>query len=179
MEWWGYVIIAGVIFIFAALVLIWIIVASNRIVVLKKKVDRHYSLINSKLKDYNRAVDKVLIYVYKNIETKSKTVANLKMANKELATTEGIFNKFEAQKNTREMIENFKAFCKKQEKLKKSKKLKDLFAEIAEIQQGICAITEKHNAAASEYNVTIARFPTILIAERFKFEKAKKFNIKD
>ena len=176
MQWWGYVIIAGVIFILAVLVLIWIIVASNRLVVLKKNVDRNFPLINTKIKEYNKAVDDVLAELRKKIKTKNAAIDGVKKANKNLAIAEGIFNKIEKQRDVEKKVDVFSKTLNKQEELKGDKKVKNLLKDIRKIQDEINFITQKYNNAVQEYNETIARFPTRLVAERFKFEQAKKWS---
>lgn len=176
MPWWGYVIIAGCIFMLAVLVLIWIIVASNKIVVLKKSIDRNFPLINGKIKDFNKGICQFVLEIEK--KNKSRSLDILKKANDTLAKTEGIFKKIEQQSVVNKKFETVVKFVNKNEELKKLRKLKKQIEELNEIQIAIEEVTKKYNDAVDKYNIVIARFPTRLVAERFKFEQAKKWEKK-
>lgn len=178
MPWWGYVIIAGVIFVCVTLILIWIIVASNTIVILRKKVDRNFPLMNTKIKEYVIYTEKLLDLYKKKVKKETRAYEHFKKSVEELKETEGIFAR---ETKTFEVAEKFKSFVKsvkKEKTLDDNRKFNEVLENIEKNQNEIVALAQKYNLAAQKYNETIHHFPTRMIAERFKFYDVNYFQEK-
>jgi len=178
MPWWGYIIIVSVIFLCVTGILIWIIAASNKIVILKKKVDRNFPVMNYKIKDYLIQNDKLLAYYSRKIKKHARPFENFKKGCDELKDAEGIFAKVEKFHDVKAKYELFVKNIKKQEVFKGSKKLDEYLLGIEKVQNEIILTIQKYNDAVSVYNKTISVFPEKIIAERFKFNEMKYFETK-
>lgn len=178
MPWWGYGIIAGVIFICVTLILIWIIIASNKIVILRRKVDRYFPLMNAKLKEYIKAIDDLLVFCKRKEKKESRPCKNLKIEYEKLKSAEGIFAKVEKVYEVESKVESIGKYLKKTEIFKGSKKAEENLNLVLKNQNEIYNLVQKYNMAAKEYNTVIKHSPTYIIAERFKFYEVNYFKEK-
>lgn len=177
MQWWIWLIIVGAVFIISVGILIWIIVVSNKLVILKNAVDRNFPVINSKIKQYCEKVNNVVDYIDKKEGKKSKEGKALKNEVANCLANEGMINRAIAQKKLAEhTLKYIKAEYKKAE-LKSSKKLVKDAKELDEIQLQLSTAIEKYNSCVEKYNKLRKSFPSNIISERFKFGARSKWDI--
>ena len=172
MEWWGYIIIVGVVFVCVLMILIWIIIASNNIVVMKKKVDRNYPIMNSKIKEFAEKSGEIADLVAKKNKEKSKSGEDIKKLAERCVIAEGTLNKISKRDLLSKKVFNFIKTSKKIDELKNSRKFLQLEKEIKTLEEDIEKIRERYNTAAKAYNKKVTTFPSKMIAERFKFNQA-------
>lgn len=173
MPWWGFVIIASVIFAISVAILVWIIMASNSIVILRKKVDRNYPLMSSKIREYTKNVDKLTNFCSKKFEQKPKSLLLVEKFNEKCKTSENTLLKISNQKELEKKLKTFDKIAQKDQNISKSKKFASILKELNEVEGEIEKIIQKHDDCAKIYNKHISLFPTKIIAKRFKFEEVK------
>lgn len=177
MQWWIWLIIVGTIFIISVGILVWIIVVSNKLVVLKNAVDRNFPVINSKIKQYCEKVNAIVDYINKKEGKKGKEGKALKKEVADCLANEGMINRAIAQKKIAEhTLKYIKTEYKKAE-LKSSKKLVKDAKELDEIQLQLTNAIEKYNRCIEKYNKLRKSFPSNIISERFKFVERSQWKI--
>ena len=174
MEWWwALVIVAGIIFIFTVLVLIWIIVACNEIVKQKKEVDKNYPLMSSKIKEYLIEAEKAIKFVVEKTEEESKEIEQAKKCLQKTKETDGVSGRVHMQAELEKKIVALLKYAKQFKQVKSGRKFASYEKQLQEISEGIVSIKARYNEATTKYNTTISHFPTRMLAERFKFFKVK------
>ena len=178
--WWVYFIaVAGFIFLCVVAILIWLIMASNKIVVLKKRIDRNYPLINSKLKEYSERAIEVVSYVERKTGNKTKAGEGVKKLAKKTYEADGTLNKITENEKLSKKVDAYINYSKRQDGIKKSRRFSELETKMKSLSEEILNIKIDYNNAVEEYNKKIATSPSKMIAERFKFKQATKWEIKE
>ena len=176
MQWWIWLIVVGIIFALSIGILIWIIIVSNKLVILKNAVDRNFPVINSKIKQYCEKVNQVVDYIDKKEGKQSTEGKKLKREVKECLELEGMVNRAIAQKTLAENTLKYIKKIYKKTNLKSKKILKDA-SELDSLQIQLNNAIEKYNLCVEKYNKLRESFPSNIISERFKFGAKNKWNI--
>lgn len=176
LMFWG-LIIAGIILLIAICILIWMIVTSNKLVVLKKGVDRYFPLINSKIRQYCDVVDKTIKYLERKLEKKTPASKNLKKLNDDCLNANGTMNKIICHRILAEKTKDFISFAKGKESVKSGRKINEFIKEINEIEEGFISTIQKYNESVDKYNKKRNSFPSSVIAKRFKFEEKHRWEL--
>lgn len=177
MQYWWVWLIIGVIFALSVGILVWIIVVSNKLVVLKNAVDRNFPVINSKIKQYCEKVNNLIDYIIKKDKQSANKGRSLKKEVEKCLANEGMINRAIAQK---ELAKKTLAYVKgeyKKEIFKGNKKILAESKELDELQLQLNNAIEKYNNCVEKYNKLRKSFPSNIIAERFKFGAKSKWNI--
>lgn len=176
-EWWILLIILGVIFLISIGILIWIIVVSNKLVVLKNAVDRNFPVINSKIKQYCAKVDEFVKYVERRERKKGKDGQTLKKEAESCLSKEGMLDRAISQKELSSHVNRYIGAKNKKKVFKTSKKMTVLTKELEELQKQLNSSIEKYNNCVEKYNKLRTSFPSKIISERFKFYEKNKWEI--
>lgn len=177
MQPWMWLVIIGVIFAISIGILVWIIIVSNKLVVLKNAVDRNFPVINSKIKQYCEKTNQVIDFVDKKEGKHSKKGKLLKAEVKECLETEGMVNRAITQKDIAEKVLIFIKEANQKQLFKKSKNLLIFARELDELQKQLNNAIEKYNLSVAKYNKLRESFPSNIISERFKFGARNQWNI--
>ena len=177
MAWWIWLIIVGIILLASIGILTWIIITSNRLVVLKNAVDRTFPLMNSKIKQYCESVSKLISYIERKTKKKTKALSNLKILVKNCLTAEGMINKALKQRELSNKVTDYATYIKGKKDFSESKRLKQLLEDINTLEQEVLKAINKHNQCAEKYNSLINKFPSNIISARFKFVESKTWDI--
>ena len=177
MEPWIWLVIIGVIFALSIGILIWIIIVSNKLVILKNAVDRNFPVINSKIKQYCEKTNQLVDYIDKKEGKHSKKGKTLKTEVKNCLETDGMVNRAISQKEIASKVLEYIKEASHKPALKKSKNLLTFARELDELQEQLNNAIEKYNVCVGKYNKLRESFPSNVISERFKFGARNQWNI--
>lgn len=177
MEPWIWLVIIGVIFALSIGILVWIIVVSNKLVILKNAVDRNFPVINSKIKQYCEKTNQLVNYIDKKEGKHSKKSKTLKAEVKACLETDGMVNRAIAQKEIAAQVLEYIKEKSTIPALKKSKNILTFARELDELQEQLNNAIEKYNVCVGRYNKLRESFPSNIISERFKFGARNQWNV--
>ena len=168
MQWWGWLIIVGVIVILSITILVTIIMVSNKLIILKNSVDRTFPLMNSKIKQYCKVVQDLILYAEHKLSKQSKAILNLKKLKNECDKAEGTLAKAHKQHELSEKTADYIKYIKGKKEFQKSRTLKALIIKLDDLNKEISQVIIKHNQCVDNYNKKRNKFPGNILSARFK-----------
>ncbi len=143
--------------------LVWCVVANNKIVVLKKKVDRHYPVLNSKIKQYCNDVVELVSYSEKKL-SKTESSEKLMLQAKDCLKESSILKRIELQNELSGKVKDFITYIKGKKEIKAGRKLKEFVESLNKIQTSLEDRIESFNTCVATYNKKRGTFPSNLMS---------------
>ena len=151
----------------------------NRLVRNKNMAEEGWSGIDVQLKRRSNLIPNLIETVKGYMGHEADLLAeivNLRSKSKEASA---VAEKSEIESALSRSLVNLFALAEAYPDLKASQNFLDLQDDLAQIEDEIQMARRYYNGTARNLNISIESFPSNLIAERFKFEKAEFFEIED
>lgn len=159
------------------LFILWGMSAYNRLVRLKALTDEGWSGIDVQLK---RRYDLIpnLVAVVKQYSIHEKDVLeNVTKFRAASMTAHTIDEKIKAEKGLTGALKTLFAVAENYPNLKANENFLSLQQELSKLETEIQLARRYYNGAARNYNVSVASFPSNMIANMFRFDKARYFEL--
>ncbi|WP_332452937.1 LemA family protein [Chryseobacterium aquaticum] len=169
----------AVLIIIGVLVLIVLYAVSiyNRLVKLKNLVQEAWSSIDVMLKKRHDLIPNLVETVKGYATHEKETLENVTKARKLAAGANTVEGKEAAEKSLNQAMVNLFAVAEQYPDLKANTNFQQLQAELSSIENDIEKSRRYYNGTARENNTLVESFPSNVIANMYKFEKAKFFEL--
>ncbi|KQK26545.1 hypothetical protein AR438_04660 [Chryseobacterium aquaticum] len=169
----------AVLIIIGVLVLIVLYAVSiyNRLVKLKNLVQEAWSSIDVMLKKRHDLIPNLVETVKGYATHEKETLENVTKARNLAAGANTVEDKEAAEKSLNQAMVNLFAVAEQYPDLKANTNFQQLQAELSSIENDIEKSRRYYNGTARENNTLVESFPSNVIANMYKFEKAKFFEL--
>jgi len=169
----------AVLIIIGVLVLIVLYAVSiyNRLVKLKNLVQEAWSSIDVMLKKRHDLIPNLVETVKGYATHEKETLENVTKARNLAAGANTVEGKEAAEKSLNQAMVNLFAVAEQYPDLKANANFQQLQAELSSIENDIEKSRRYYNGTARENNTLVESFPSNVIANMYKFEKAKFFEL--
>lgn len=169
----------AVLIIIGVLVLIVLYAVSiyNRLVKLKNLVQEAWSSIDVMLKKRHDLIPNLVETVKGYATHEKETLENVTKARNLAAGANTVEGKEAAEKSLNQAMVNLFAVAEQYPDLKANTNFQQLQAELSSIENDIEKSRRYYNGTARENNTLVESFPSNVIANMYKFEKAKFFEL--
>lgn len=169
----------AVLIIIGVLVLIVLYAVSiyNRLVKLKNLVQEAWSSIDVMLKKSHDLIPNLVETVKGYATHEKETLENVTKARNLAAGANTVEGKEAAEKSLNQAMVNLFAVAEQYPDLKANTNFQQLQAELSSIENDIEKSRRYYNGTARENNTLVESFPSNVIANMYKFEKAKFFEL--
>jgi LemA protein len=158
----------------AGLVL-WVVGAYNGLISLKNQVANAWKQIDVQLKRRHDLIPNLVETVKGYAAHESKTLEAVVAARNQATAATGPADKAQAENVLTGTLRTLFAVSEAYPDLKANQSFQQLQAELSSTENGIASSREAYNSNVRSYNEGIQRFPTVILAGMFHFEKREYF----
>jgi LemA protein len=169
MGWIVAAVIAGIIVLFVAVVLLWVMGAYNRLVNLRERVRTAWSQIDVMLKRRHDLVPNLVETVKGYAAHESQTLEAVIAARNQAVAARGVESQGQAEGMLTQALGRLFAVAEAYPDLKANQNFMQLQNELTETENGIAGQRQGYNSTVQTYNTQVQTFPTNLIAGAFGF----------
>ena len=159
------------------LVVLYAVSIYNRLVKLKNLVQEAWSSIDVMLKKRHDLIPNLVETVKGYATHEKETLENVTKARNLAAGANTVEGKEAAEKSLNQAMVNLFAVAEQYPDLKANTNFQQLQAELSSIENDIEKSRRYYNGTARENNTLVESFPSNVIANMYKFEKAKFFEL--
>ena len=149
----------------------------NRLVKLKNLVQEAWSSIDVMLKKRHDLIPNLVETVKGYATHERETLENVTKARNLAVGADSVESKEAAEKNLNQAMVNLFAVAEQYPDLKANANFQQLQAELSAIENDIEKSRRYYNGTARENNTLVESFPSNVVANMYKFEKAKFFEL--
>ena len=171
-NWIKAVLVIGVILVLLA---IWVINGYNSLVAKSEQVQTALSQIDNQLQRRNDLIPNLVETVKKYAAHESEVFTQIAEARAKLAGATTVEGMAQADAEVANALSRLLAIAENYPELKSNENFIQLQDELAGTENRIAVARRDYNEIARDYNTTIRRFPTNIIASLFGFERAGYF----
>lgn len=158
-------------------ILLYAVSIYNRLVKLKNLVQEAWSSIDVMLKKRHDLIPNLVETVKGYATHEKETLENVTKARNLAAGANTVEGKEAAEKSLNQAMVNLFAVAEQYPDLKANANFQQLQAELSSIENDIEKSRRYYNGTARENNTLVESFPSNVIANMYKFEKAKFFEL--
>ena len=151
----------------------------NRLVKLKNLVQEAWSSIDVMLKKRHDLIPNLVETVKGYATHERETLENVTKARNLAVAADSVEGKESAEKNLNQAMVNLFAVAEQYPDLKANTNFQQLQSELSSIENDIEKSRRYYNGTARDNNTLVESFPSNVIANMYKFEKAKFFELEN
>lgn len=151
----------------------------NRLVDMDESVKSSWGQIENQMKRRADLIPNLVEVVKGYASHESEVISSISEARKNYSTASTTEEYAEADENLNAAIRNLNVIVENYPDLKADKNFQDLQAELAGTENRIATERMRYNESVENFNKTIRRFPTNIVAGIFNFEKYDYFKISE
>jgi len=160
-----------------AIIVFWFIAGYNHFIVLKNSIDKAWSNIDVLLKQRFDELPNLVETAKGYMRHERETFSEITKARTAFLGATTIESKAKASSQLNKALAGFYAVAENYPKLKADKNFRQLQDRISAIESDIASKRSFYNSAATDYNVKIAQFPSMIIASFMKLKPKDLFQV--
>lgn len=164
----GWIVLSVLLLVLCGLVA-YVILIYNGLVQLRNDIDKAWSNIDVLLKQRFDELPKLIKVCEAYMQHERKTLEAVIQARSQVTSARGDKEKLQAQNALTETLRSLFMVVERYPELKADAAFRSLGNRISEIEDQIADRREFYNDAANLYNIRIAQFPDVLVANQFRF----------
>jgi LemA protein len=161
----------------AAAIVLWLIVAYNRFIRLKKRTEEAWSDIDVQLKRRHDLIPNLVETVKGYATHEREAFENVTRARAEAISAQGAAKKAEAENMLSGALKSLFAVAEAYPQLRASENFSRLQEELADTENKIQAARRFYNGNVRDLNTALEIFPSNIVAKMFGFKSAEFFEI--
>lgn len=174
MEYFGYIVLAVVV-----VLGFWLMSAYNSLVAMRNRVDEAFSTMDVYMVKRYDLIPNLVETVKGYAKHESETLEAVVQARNMAAGSKTIDEKATNEANFQGAIGRLFAIAEAYPDLKANASFLDLQNQLKAVEEDIAQSRKYYNGATREYNTTIEKFPSNLVAGMFKFTRRPLFEVTD
>lgn len=151
----------------------------NRLVKLRNLVQEAWSSIDVMLKKRHDLIPNLVETVKGYATHERETLENVTKARNLAVSADSVEGKEAAEKNLNQAMMNLFAVAEQYPDLKANANFQQLQAELSSIENDIEKSRRYYNGTVRENNILVESFPSNIVANMYKFEKSKFFELEN
>jgi len=164
-----------IILIILGVIILYIILAYNKLIRLKMRIDNAWSQIDVQLKRRYNLIPNLVKTVKAYVKHERKTFENVTKARSEMLNAKTIPKKAQAENMMSSALKSIFAIAENYPQLKANENFKMLQEELAGTESKIAYARQFYNDNVMALNTSVQTFPTKIIASLFNFKEREFF----
>jgi len=169
--------ILWIILVAVAVVIVWIIMAYNKLIALRNRTDESFSDIDVQLKRRYDLIPNLVATVKGYATHESSVFEKVTQARSNAMQATGLADKAQAENALSQTLKSLFAVSESYPELKASQNFLQLQDELSDTENKIQAARRFYNGNVRDFNTAIQVFPTNIIAGQLKFTAKQFFGI--
>ena len=162
-----------------ALLIIWIVAIYNGLVRLRQNRENAFADIDVQLKQRHDLVPQLIGAVKGYMEHERGTLEAVTNARQRAMGASNINDKISAEKELSHALSGLSIQVEAYPDLKANSNFMHLQTELADIENKLAAVRRFFNSATKELNISVQKFPNVLLAGVFGFKSESMFDLGD
>lgn len=175
----GISISVGAIALILLAILLWIVLSYNKFVKLRNKIDESYSTMDAYLTKRYELIPNLVATVKGYAKHESETLEKVIKARNGAVNAKSIEDKVKNENALSGTLKSLFALTESYPNLKADTSFNNLMNELKTNENEVLNARKYYNALVNEFNTLRDKFPTNIIANKFKFEKRTLFEVED
>ena len=175
----GISISVGVVALILIAILLWIVLSYNKFVKLRNKIDESYSTMDAYLTKRYELIPNLVATVKGYAKHESETLEKVIKARNSAVNAKTIEDKAKNENVVSGTLKSLFALTESYPNLKADTSFNNLMNELKTNENEVLNARKYYNALVNEFNTLRDKFPTNIIANKFKFEKRALFEVED
>jgi LemA protein len=160
-----------------AILIIWIVAIYNGLVRLRQNRENAFADIDVQLKQRHDLVPQLIGAVKGYMEHERGTLEAVTNARQRAMGASNINDKISAEKELSHALSGLSIQVEAYPDLKANSNFMHLQTELADIENKLAAVRRFFNSATKELNISVQKFPTVLLAGVFGFKSESMFDL--
>ena len=162
-----------------AILIIWIVAIYNGLVLLRQNRENAFADIDVQLKQRHDLVPQLIGAVKGYMEHERGTLEAVTNARQRAMGASNINDKISAEKELSHALSGLSIQVEAYPDLKANSNFMHLQTELADIENKLAAVRRFFNSATKELNISVQKFPNVLLAGVFGFKSESMFDLGD
>jgi LemA protein len=160
------------------IVILWIIIAYNRLITLRNRIDNSWSQIDVQLKRRANLIPNLVKTVKGYVKHERETFESITKARSALLKAKDVKGKAQAENMLTGALKSLFAVAENYPQLKANENFKMLQEELAGTESKIAYARQFYNDSVLSLNNSVQKFPTNILANMFGFKERDYFEVK-
>lgn len=169
--------ITTILIILAAIIIIWLVLAYNRFIRLRRRTDEAWSDIDVQLKRRHDLIPNLVETVKGYASHERQLFENVTEARAKAINASGAAQKAEAENMLSGALKSLFAVAENYPQLRASENFSKLQEELSDTENKIQAARRFYNGNVRDLNIAIETFPSNIVAKMFNFKSAEFFEV--
>jgi LemA protein len=161
-----------------AIIILWLILAYNKLITLRNRIDNSWSQIDVQLKRRANLIPNLVKTVKGYVKHERETFESITKARSALLKAKDVKGKAEAENMLTGALKSLFAVAENYPQLKANENFKMLQEELSGTESKIAYARQFYNDTVLKLNNAVQKFPTNILANMFGFKQKEYFEVK-